>query len=130
MSTEDGAIRLPLNVAPPVLDETGLPQHIAFACRDVMALAVRARDHGLRFLPVPANYYDDLAARFGLPAEKITELRELNLLYDRDGRGEFVHFYTATIGEIFLEFIERRGGYDGYGAGNAPVRLAAQRRAH
>jgi 4-hydroxyphenylpyruvate dioxygenase len=130
MSTEDGAIRLPLNVAPPVLDETGLPQHIAFACRDVVALAVRARDHGLRFLPVPANYYDDLAARFGLPAEKITELRELNLLYDRDGRGEFVHFYTATIGEIFLEFIERRGGYDGYGAGNAPVRLAAQRRAH
>ena len=72
MSTEDGAIRLPLNVAPPVLDETGLPQHVAFACRDVVALAVRARDHGLRFLPVPANYYDDLAARFGLPAEQIS----------------------------------------------------------
>jgi 4-hydroxyphenylpyruvate dioxygenase len=128
MSTADGAIRLPLNVAPPVLDESGLPQHIAFACRDVAALAVRARDHGLRFLPVPANYYDDLAARFGLPAETISELRELDLLYDRDGRGEFVHFYTATIGEVFLEFVERRGGYDGYGATNAPVRLAAQRR--
>jgi 4-hydroxyphenylpyruvate dioxygenase len=128
MSSADGTIRLPLNVAPPVLDETSLPQHVAFACRDVAALAVRARDHGLRFLPVPANYYDDLAARFGLPAAQISRLRELNLLYDRDGRGEFVHFYTATIGEVFLEFVERRGGYDGYGAVNAPVRLAAQRR--
>ncbi len=127
MSTADGRIRLPLNVAPPVLDEAGLPQHVAFASRDVATLAARAHDHGLRPLPVPANYYDDLAARFGLPAERISELRELNLLYDRDGRGEFVHFYTQTVGEVFLEFVERRGGYDGYGAGNAPIRLAAQR---
>lgn len=48
--------------------------------------------------------------------------------FARDGRGEFVHFYTATIGDLFLEFVERDGGYDGYGAGNAPIRLAAQRR--
>jgi 4-hydroxyphenylpyruvate dioxygenase len=47
-------------------------------------------------------------------------------LYDRDGAAEFVHFYTATVGSVFLEFVERRGGYDGYGAANAPIRLAAQ----
>ena len=40
--------------------------------------------------------------------------------------GEFVHFYTATVGEVFFEVVQRRGGYDGYGAANAPVRLAAQ----
>ena len=88
----------------------------------------RARERGLRFLSIPDNYYDDLSARFGLEEATISRLRELDLLYDRDGDGEFVHFYTLTIGELFLEFVERRRGYDGYGVGNAPVRLAAQRR--
>ena len=31
---------------------------------------------------------------------------------------------------LFFEVVERRGGYDGYGAANAPVRMAAQRRPH
>ena len=30
---------------------------------------------------------------------------------------------------LFFEVVQRRGGYDGYGAANAPVRMAAQRRA-
>ena len=29
-------------------------------------------------------------------------------------------------GDVFFEVVERRGRYDGYGAGDAPVRLAAQ----
>ena len=33
---------------------------------------------------------------------------------------------TPPIGTVFLEVVERRHGYDGYGALNAPVRLAAQ----
>lgn len=126
--TDGGAVRIPLNVVPPVLDEAGLPQHVAFACRDVVALARRAREHGLTFLPVPDNYYEDLTARFDLDPERLDELRDLDLLYDRDRHGEFVHFYTITLGEVFMEFVERRGGYDGYGAPNAPIRLAAQRR--
>lgn len=32
-----------------------------------------------------------------------------------------------TTGSLFFELVERTGGYDGYGAQNAPVRLAAQR---
>ena len=47
-------------------------------------------------------------------------------MYDRDDRGEFLHFYTESLGSVFFEIVERRGGYRGYGAGNAPVRLAAQ----
>lgn len=31
-----------------------------------------------------------------------------------------------TTGRVFFELVERVGGYDGYGARNAPVRLAAQ----
>jgi 4-hydroxyphenylpyruvate dioxygenase len=56
--------------------------------------------------------YDDLAARTELDPELIAAMRELGVLYDRDTHGEVV---------------ERRGGYDGYGAANSPVRMAAQR---
>ena len=127
MRTADGSIRVPLNVAPPVLETSGLPQHIAFSTDRIDDLAREARDRGLEFLTVPDNYYDDLVARFDLAPETVAHLRELGLLYDREADGEFVHFYTATVGEVFFEVVQRHGGYDGYGAGNAPVRLAAQR---
>jgi 4-hydroxyphenylpyruvate dioxygenase len=128
MRTTDGAVRLLLNVAPHVLDGAGMPQHVAFGCSDVIGLARSARERGAKFLPVSDNYYDYLTGRFGLDDTTVAELRDLGLLYDRDASGgEFVHFYTRTIGTVFFEFIERRGDYDGYGIDNAPVRLAAQR---
>ena len=40
MRSRDGRIRLALNLLPAGI-EGGLPQHIAFACRDVVALARR-----------------------------------------------------------------------------------------
>ncbi|MDN3480382.1 TIM barrel protein [Arthrobacter sp. APC 3897] len=133
MRSSDGAVRLALNIAPMVLEQqpgrhgsAEYPQHVAFACRDVVALARRARERGLDFLPVPANYYEDLQARFRLEDDLLALLQSLNLLYDRDGDGEFLHFYTATVGSVFFEVVERRGRYDGYGAPNAPVRLASQ----
>ncbi|RYP87760.1 sugar phosphate isomerase/epimerase and 4-hydroxyphenylpyruvate domain-containing protein [Nocardioides guangzhouensis] len=125
MRSADGRIRLALNLQPAGLRDR-LPQHVAFACDDVVTLAQQARARGLRCLPVPDNYYDDLAARFDLDPALLATLRDLGLLYDRDGDGEFLHFYTATVGRVFFEVVERRGGYDGYGAANAPVRLAAQ----
>ncbi|MDZ4264626.1 MAG: TIM barrel protein [Mycobacterium sp.] len=127
MRTADGAIRLPLNVAPHVLDGAGLAQHVAFGCSDVVGLARSAAARGLRFLPVPDNYYDYLHGRFGLSGDQLAELREFNLLYDRGPDGHFVHFYTRTVGSVFFEFVQRFGHYDGYGVDNAPVRLAAQR---
>ena len=57
-------------------------------------------------------------------------LRAANILYDRDEGGEFFQFYSQTFGEgFFFEIVERRGGYRGYGAPNAPFRIAAQKRA-
>lgn len=124
MRTRDGVVRVPINLAPPTAP---IPdRHIAVRCDDVVAVARRARAAGLRLLQIPNNYYDDLSARFGLAEEFLTELRELGLLYDRDDAGEFVHFYTRTIGNVFIEFLERRGDYEGYGAANAAVRLATQ----
>lgn len=135
MLTSDRAVRLVLNLAP-VIQQDGADagtahrktyqEHIAFAVDDLVATARAARDRGLDFLQIPANYYEDLDARFDLDPEFLATLRELNLLYDRDADGEFLHFYTATVGSVFFEMVERRGGYDGYGAPNAPVRHAVQ----
>ena len=82
-------------------------------------------------LRIPGNYYDDLSARYALPDELVKRLREHHVLYDRDEHGgEFLHAYTEQIdGRFSIEIAERRGGYDGYGAANAAVRLAAQERA-
>ncbi|MCQ1956727.1 sugar phosphate isomerase/epimerase and 4-hydroxyphenylpyruvate domain-containing protein [Arthrobacter sp. zg-Y826] len=130
MRSADGGVRLALNIAPLIV-ESGpgggeYPQHVAFTSTDLVATARQAAERGLQFLPVPANYYEDLAARFRLNPGFLAELQELNLLYDRDGDGEFLHFYTGTVGNVFFEVVERRGGYEGYGAPNAPVRLASQ----
>ena len=83
--------------------------------------------HGA-LLAIPGNYYDDLAARTALEPEAIERMRALGILYDADGDGgELLHFYTAMAGPgLFFEVLERRGGYDGYGASNSPVRMAAQ----
>ncbi|MGO1410466.1 MULTISPECIES: bifunctional sugar phosphate isomerase/epimerase/4-hydroxyphenylpyruvate dioxygenase family protein [unclassified Microbacterium] len=125
MTSPDGVIRLPMNLAPPTAPVPD--RHAAIRVDDAVAVARAAHERGLQFLPVPANYYDDLAARFALDDELLSTLRELDLLYDHDADGAFVHFYTPTIGGVFLEIVERRGDYDGYGAPNAPVRLSAQR---
>ncbi|MGW9403805.1 bifunctional sugar phosphate isomerase/epimerase/4-hydroxyphenylpyruvate dioxygenase family protein [Arthrobacter sp. NPDC055585] len=126
MRSSDGAVRMALNIAPMVFDGSGYPQHVAFACSDLVTLARTAVGRGLQFLPVPGNYYEDLDARFDLEPDFLATLRDLNLLYDRDADGEFLHFYTSTVGNVFFEVVERRPAYEGYGAPNAPVRLAAQ----
>jgi 4-hydroxyphenylpyruvate dioxygenase len=125
--SDDGGVRLALNVAPLAFDHPrGYPQHVAFSSHDAMAAARAAHERGLQPLAIPANYYDDLMARFDLPAALVAEMHELGVLYDRDETGDFTHFYTRTFGSIFFEVVQRGGGYDGYGAANAPVRLAAQ----
>ncbi|GAB3605715.1 dehydroshikimate dehydratase QsuB [Conyzicola nivalis] len=127
MSAPGGAVRLVLNLAP--AENVANPvqaQHVAFASTDAVAAAKRARQRGLSFLPIGDNYYDDLDSRFDLDPAFLEQLRELQLMYDRDERGEFLHFYTESLGSVFFEIVERRRGYAGYGATNAPVRLAAQ----
>lgn len=126
LRNRDGAVRIALNLVPSgAAADAILPQHIAFSCTDVLALARAARTRGFHPLDIPANYYDDIEARFDISADLLADLKDLNVMYDRDQTGEFLHFYTRAIGTVFLEVVERRG-YEGYGAVNAPVRLAAQ----
>jgi 4-hydroxyphenylpyruvate dioxygenase len=84
----------------------------------------------VRLLPIPENYYDDLEAKTDLPPDHVDRLKAHNILYERDGTAEYLQVYTQTFEErFFFEIVERRGGYRGFGASNAQIRLAAQARA-
>jgi 4-hydroxyphenylpyruvate dioxygenase len=100
--------------------------HIAMTTEDIFATMRTMRARHVPLLDIPANYYENLAALYDLPPEQIEEMRRLSILYDRTSTGEFFHAYTLAFdGRFFFEFVERRG-YDGFGAANASVRLAAQ----
>ena len=129
--SDGGAVRIVLNVSPTAAMLKGRPLgagHVAFATTDAIAAARAFARAGGRPLPVPGNYYDDLEARYGLAAGFLEDLRECSVLYDRDGDGELLHFFTRSLSpDLFVEVVQRVGGYAGFGAGNSPVRLSAQR---
>jgi 4-hydroxyphenylpyruvate dioxygenase len=103
--------------------------HIAFASNDLLGTVRQLEKNGVPLLPTPENYYDDLEARTDLSAARIAELKAHNVLYDRSGDGEYLQAYTEAFEQrFFFELVERRGGYGGYGAANAGIRLAAQAR--
>jgi 4-hydroxyphenylpyruvate dioxygenase len=130
----NGAIRFPLNSAasgdtsPERFRHTthgaGV-QHIALATDSIAKLVVTI-DPSI-VLSIPENYYDDVAARFALDEPTLGFLKANNVLYDRTDEGEFFHLYTQEIHGVFFEFVQRNS-YSGFGAANAPVRLAAQSR--
>jgi len=126
VTNPEGSVRIALAVGPAPTGDEARAQHIALATPDVLTAARAFRAAGGRLLTVPANYYDDLAAQYEFTEEELATYRELGILYDRDAQGEFRHCYTETVGRVFFELVQRDGGYRGYGARNAPVRLAAQ----
>ncbi|MFI2203408.1 bifunctional sugar phosphate isomerase/epimerase/4-hydroxyphenylpyruvate dioxygenase family protein [Streptomyces sp. NPDC020192] len=126
VTNADGSVRIALTVGAAPADETVHAAHIALATDDVVAAARAFRAAGGRLLPVPANYYDDLAARFDFAEGELETYQDLGILYDRDAGGAFRHCYTETVGRVFFELVQRDPGHLGYGAANAPVRLAAQ----
>ncbi|MBP0465385.1 sugar phosphate isomerase/epimerase and 4-hydroxyphenylpyruvate domain-containing protein [Roseomonas sp. PWR1] len=134
-----GAVRLPLNVSESGRTGTGRfvsalagagVHHIAFAAADAAEAAAGAVARGAPLLEIPANYYEDLGARIGLEEEELAGHAAHHLLYDRDAAGgEFRHAYTHAFRDrFFFEIAARGGGYAGFGAANAAVRMAAQRK--
>ncbi len=138
IESEDGSLRLTLNGAENhrtlaghfVAEKFGSGiQHVAFATSDIRAAVRSLTGKGARLLTFSPNYYDDVQARFDLEDAFVAELKALNLLYDRDGEGEFFQCYTEPFGEgFFFEIVERTEGYPGYGAPNAPFRISALKR--
>jgi 4-hydroxyphenylpyruvate dioxygenase len=131
----NGALRLPLNISEGQKTSTGRfvtafagagVHHIAFDTADIFASVRDVRRRGAETLSVPANYYDDLQAKWGLDDEFLRRLQQHDVLYDRDAGGELLHFYLRAFEHrFFFEMIERRGA-TGFGAANATVRMAAQ----
>jgi 4-hydroxyphenylpyruvate dioxygenase len=130
LEPQEGALRVVLNIA---VRAGGHPtwvgvNQLAFSCTDLLAHAEALATNGAPVLPVPESYYDDLAARLDPPPELLSRLHRLNVFYDRDDHGgELLHLYTPLVaGRFYVELLERRCGYSGFGAANTPVRLVAQ----
>ena len=83
----------------------------------------------MRFVPISANYYDDLIARLGLDEAQVRRMQALDILFDRSPDGEYLHAYAEPFDDRFFFEIVQRDRYDAYGAVNAPARLAAQAQA-
>lgn len=136
MISPEGSIRLPLNISESRQTATGRfvttfagagVHHIALATKDILHALRQLAGRGARILPIPANYYEDLAAKWDLGDARIDELQQANLLYDRDDDGEYLHAYTDAFDDrFFFEIVQRVGNYRQYGAVNAAVRMAAQ----
>ena len=139
IESPNGGFRLTLNGAENrrtlagrfVADTLGAAiHHVAFASDDIFATLERLAARSFAVLPIGPNYYDDLEARLGLEAAFVDGLRRANILYDRDETGgEYFQLYSTLYGDgFFFEIVERRNGYNGYGAPNAQFRIAAQKR--
>lgn len=138
LATDEGGFRITLNGAEThramagnfLADSFGTSvQHIALTISNIFATADAMSDLGFEPLPMSSNYYADLSARFDLDPDLLERLRSRNILYDEDATGAFYQFYLRPFaGGMFFEIVERTGGYAGYGAPNAPFRIAAQKR--
>jgi 4-hydroxyphenylpyruvate dioxygenase len=137
VESSDGGLRIVLNASQSQRTQSSRflnelfgsgVQHIALATDDLVATVARLEQNGVRLLAIPENYYDDLLAKTDLPADQLAILKAHNILYDREGSAEYLQVYTETYDQRFFFEIVQRRGYRGYGAANAPVRLAAQAR--
>ena len=71
----------------------------------------------------------DLTARFDLSDELVCRMQGQGVLYDHEGGADFFQAYSLSFGgSLFIEIVQRNQGYTGYGATNAPFRIAAQKR--
>ena len=104
----------------------GSVHHIAFASPDLLASVAQMRAQGVPFVPISANYYDDLIARLGLDETLVRRMQALDVLYDEAPGGHYLHAYTEPFEDRFFFEVVQRKGYDGYGAVNAPARMASQ----
>ena len=138
-AVQSGGLRITLNgaearrtLAGRFVEETfgASVQHIAFATPDIFASAAMLASCGFPALRIGDNYYDDVEARFGLDPALVARMRAANVLYDEDAGGQFFQLYSEPRGDgFFVELIQRQGNYQGFGAPNAPFRIAAQKRA-
>ncbi|RYF81958.1 MAG: sugar phosphate isomerase/epimerase and 4-hydroxyphenylpyruvate domain-containing protein [Comamonadaceae bacterium] len=136
VSNEERGVRLVLNASMSQRTRTartltrtggGAVHHIALRCDDIFGAVHKLRAAGVRFVPISGNYYDDLPTRIDLDDAFVAQLRSAGILFDRSATGDYLHIYTESLEQgVFFEVVQRIGGYDAYGAANAPARMASQ----
>lgn len=104
-------------------------QHLAFLTDDIFETSAQLEHNGFARLHISPNYYVETQAQFSLDDALAKNMQAADILYDRDDAGEYFQIYSQPLfNGFFFEIVQRRGGYQGYGARNASVRLAAQAR--
>ena len=95
-------------------------QHIAVSTDNIIETVRKLRENGVEFLYVPENYYEDLLERVGDIDESIEDLKEQNILVDRDNEGSLLQIFTKPVQDrptVFYEIIQRKGAQS-FGKGN------------
>ncbi|MDR3080487.1 MAG: 4-hydroxyphenylpyruvate dioxygenase [Streptomyces sp.] len=95
-------------------------QHLAFRVDDIVDSVRSLGDRGVAFLHTPGAYYDVLTERVSGMADRIEDLRETNVLVDRDEWGHLLQIFTRSPyprGTLFYEYIQRNGAR-GFGSSN------------
>jgi 4-hydroxyphenylpyruvate dioxygenase len=95
-------------------------QHIAIATKDIISTVKNLQARGVEFLNTPSSYYEMLTERVGKIDEEIAQLKELNILVDRDDEGYLLQIFTKPVEDrptLFFEIIQRKGAQS-FGAGN------------
>ena len=95
-------------------------QHIAIATDDIIHTVSELRRRGMEFLYVPETYYEDVLDRVGSINEDLEQLKQQNILIDRDDEGYLLQIFTKPIQDrptVFFEIIERNGAKS-FGKGN------------
>lgn len=131
LANDAGTVTLPANEPAPgprrsqiqeFLDAWRGPgvQHMALATDDIVATVAAMRARGMQFLASPDGYHERVRDRVGGLDVAWDDLRELDILVDRDDRGHLLQIFTGMLQDrptLFLEIIQRVGAR-GFGAGN------------
>ncbi|MFI2614462.1 4-hydroxyphenylpyruvate dioxygenase [Streptomyces sp. NPDC018584] len=104
------------------LERNGGPgvQHLAFLVDDIIPAVREFKDRGIDFLTTPDTYYDLLVERFEQLRGIVDELRETQVLADRDEWGHLLQLFSRSPYErntLFFELIQRQGSR-GFGSSN------------
>jgi 4-hydroxyphenylpyruvate dioxygenase len=95
-------------------------QHIALATPDIVSAVGAMRSRGVRFLQMPAAYYDDAQHRVQGFDLAWSDLQHLDIEVDVDTGGYLLQIFTETVTDrptLFIEVIQREGA-TGFGEGN------------
>lgn len=135
VSDPNERVKMPINEPAPGLrksqiqefvDYNGGPgiQHIALNSPDIISAVSLLRARGVRFVQVPASYYEDLRTRLGKSAvsvkEDLDEIQRLGILVDFDDVGYLLQIFTKPVQDrptLFIEIIQRYA-HGGFGVGN------------